>query len=252
MEVHPPHQTIHTWRDFFIHMGTICLGLLIAIGLEQLVELMHHRHQCHELQEAMRAEAEQNLEVVKVDSEDVMRALTNLSNIHASLNNATTKGDTVTFVVPAYRTSSPGFYFRTPTRATWAVAVAAGEVALLPSEQAKAYGRLDFSTAFAADAERTYFDRYDTLLTEIQLLHLDHSPQGSNVTLSTANFEKLSRACLDTQTATHELMQALALDRGALQATVDGVQGLSEMYDYQQRAMHENEAAVKQFGRVTP
>ena len=32
LEVHPPHQTVHTWRDFFIHVATICVGLLIAIG----------------------------------------------------------------------------------------------------------------------------------------------------------------------------------------------------------------------------
>jgi hypothetical protein len=51
MEVHAPHEPIHTWRDFFIHIATITIGLLIALGLEAAVEALHHRH----LREATRA-----------------------------------------------------------------------------------------------------------------------------------------------------------------------------------------------------
>ena len=37
MDVHAPHEPIHTWRDFFIHLITITVGLLIAISLEGMV-----------------------------------------------------------------------------------------------------------------------------------------------------------------------------------------------------------------------
>ena len=43
IDIHPAHHAASTWRDFFIHIATIVLGLLIAIGLEQTVELIH-RH----------------------------------------------------------------------------------------------------------------------------------------------------------------------------------------------------------------
>ncbi|MGA7156075.1 MAG: hypothetical protein WBY53_04475 [Acidobacteriaceae bacterium] len=49
LDVHPPHEAAHTWKDFFIHVATICVGLLIAIALEQTVEFFHHHH---ELQKA--------------------------------------------------------------------------------------------------------------------------------------------------------------------------------------------------------
>ncbi len=39
LDVHPPEHTPHTWRDFFLHIATIVIGLLIAIGLEQSVEI---------------------------------------------------------------------------------------------------------------------------------------------------------------------------------------------------------------------
>ncbi len=37
LDVHPPHKAAHTFKDFFIHIATIVIGLLIAVGLEQTV-----------------------------------------------------------------------------------------------------------------------------------------------------------------------------------------------------------------------
>jgi hypothetical protein len=53
LDVHPAHHAASTWRDFFIHIATIVIGLLIAIALEQTVE---HFHQLHQLQELRRGE----------------------------------------------------------------------------------------------------------------------------------------------------------------------------------------------------
>jgi hypothetical protein len=60
LDVHPPHEAAHTWKDFFIHIATIVIGLLIAVGLEQTVEFFHHRHQVQELREALKQEREEN------------------------------------------------------------------------------------------------------------------------------------------------------------------------------------------------
>lgn len=51
LDVHVPHKSEHTWTDFFIHIATIVLGILIALGLEQTIEYIHHRHQLQELRE---------------------------------------------------------------------------------------------------------------------------------------------------------------------------------------------------------
>ena len=53
LDVHPPHGKMHGVGDFFLHLFTITIGLLIALGLENLAE----RHQKHELRE----QAEANL-----------------------------------------------------------------------------------------------------------------------------------------------------------------------------------------------
>ena len=53
LDVHAPHQTVHSWRDFLVHIAAISIGLLIAVGLEQTVELFHHRHQVAEIRRSL-------------------------------------------------------------------------------------------------------------------------------------------------------------------------------------------------------
>jgi GTPase SAR1 family protein len=60
LDVHPAHHAASTWKDFFIHIATIVLGLLIAVGLESLVEQIHHHHQVTETRGLLRDEREGN------------------------------------------------------------------------------------------------------------------------------------------------------------------------------------------------
>jgi hypothetical protein len=60
LDVHPPEHGIHGVRDFFVHLLTITVGLLIALGLENAAEGMHHRHQRMEAQAILRQEVQDN------------------------------------------------------------------------------------------------------------------------------------------------------------------------------------------------
>lgn len=55
MDVHKP-KAAHSWREFGVEIGTIVIGVLIALGAEQAVEQLHWRHQTHEARELMKAE----------------------------------------------------------------------------------------------------------------------------------------------------------------------------------------------------
>ena len=61
MEIHNPHPA-KTWKEFFIELGTIVAGILIALGLEQSVEALHERGLAHEATEAVNAEMQENLD----------------------------------------------------------------------------------------------------------------------------------------------------------------------------------------------
>jgi hypothetical protein len=60
LDVHPPHASTHTWRDFFIHIVTIVVGLIIAVGLEQLVEHLHQHYELRETRESLSRELDSN------------------------------------------------------------------------------------------------------------------------------------------------------------------------------------------------
>jgi hypothetical protein len=67
LEVHPAHHAASTWREFFIHIATIVLGLLIAIGLEQTVEYIHHLRELHAAREELRSELEEDIAIADRD-----------------------------------------------------------------------------------------------------------------------------------------------------------------------------------------
>ncbi len=69
MDVHPPHGPIHSWRDFLIHLLTITIGLLIALGLEGLVEWAHHRHLVHRAYATIQREMQENASTAAKDAQ---------------------------------------------------------------------------------------------------------------------------------------------------------------------------------------
>src|ERR1700757_1018537 len=73
LDVHAPHESIHTWKGFFIHIATIVIGLLIAVGLEQSVEYIHHRHQLQEARRELLEEVKDNLQIVEWNIESTRK-----------------------------------------------------------------------------------------------------------------------------------------------------------------------------------
>jgi hypothetical protein len=60
LEVHAPHQTVHTWKDFLIHIAAIAIGLLLALALENLAEYVHERRQLSEARRELALEVAEN------------------------------------------------------------------------------------------------------------------------------------------------------------------------------------------------
>jgi hypothetical protein len=60
LDVHAPHEPIHGWKDFFLHLVTITVGLLIAVGIEGCVELHREHTLANEARATMREEIEYN------------------------------------------------------------------------------------------------------------------------------------------------------------------------------------------------
>lgn len=61
MEIHKPHPA-KNWKEFFVELGTIVAGILIALALEQSVEALHERGLAREATAAINAEMQENLD----------------------------------------------------------------------------------------------------------------------------------------------------------------------------------------------
>jgi hypothetical protein len=60
LDVHAPHDRIHTRKEFLIHIAAITIGLLIALGLEGTVEWLHHKAQARHALLLLQQEVENN------------------------------------------------------------------------------------------------------------------------------------------------------------------------------------------------
>jgi hypothetical protein len=73
IDIHPPHHGALTRRDFFVHLFIVVLGILIAIGLEQAVEYIHHRQQLAEARTDLATEYKINLAVYRTQRAEFNR-----------------------------------------------------------------------------------------------------------------------------------------------------------------------------------
>jgi hypothetical protein len=61
MDIHKP-RPVHNWREFLTEIGTIVIGVLLALGAEQAVEAIHWRDQVVDARTAITAETAKNLQ----------------------------------------------------------------------------------------------------------------------------------------------------------------------------------------------
>jgi hypothetical protein len=234
LDVHPPHHAASTWRDFFIHIATIVLGLLIAIGLEQMVEAIHHRNQRAELTEQMRVEAQSNLPLIR---ESIARLQLQAGYIQA-LEDALLAGKVSGADVEVHGVPPPGgsTLYISPSRATWPNAQSAGLAALLPAGQAELYARLDFITAGEIRADEDLHEKVRILLSECVRAHYDHATSAVSV-ITVMHRDDLLFQLEQAKSVFHKIVAYLGLVEGGDEAIVAGARSLDEMYRYQYAAL---------------
>jgi hypothetical protein len=140
LDVHPPHAPTHTWKDFFIHLATITIGLLIAIGLEQTVEFFHHRQQRATLEQELRVESLRNLTIALENIQTVEDHLAPLTAEYGEWQHAAQQGRkprSLDLPIDALNNRSAR-----PAVSVWTIAQQNGTLELLPHPEAQRYVRV--------------------------------------------------------------------------------------------------------------
>jgi hypothetical protein len=186
LDVHPAHHAASSWKEFFIHIATIVLGLLIAVALEQTVEYFHHRREVAEVREELRGEREANKDSFKRETANWRWETAELEN---------------NLMVLAYLKQHPGtpdeklpgslvwFHGSVPnTQAAWDAARSSDVTSLMHREEVEQYEdtykklrRIDDARSLAYDAMNDA-SRYE--LTDSRLSHLSPAQIDEITTLT--------------------------------------------------------------------
>jgi len=140
LDVHPPHHSTNTWRDFFIHIATIVVGLCIAVGLEQIVEYFHHRHQIHEMELALDRESLENRHVVQDDFTTIATLLPIIDANIASIEHSRLTKDSE----PIALAPLPPLHIFVPIDAAWLGMRDSALISIVPRQLSTNYWKIDF------------------------------------------------------------------------------------------------------------
>ncbi len=228
IDIHPPHQSVHTWKDFLIHIATIIVGLVIAIGLEQTVEFLHRVSERRALIVDLHEECARNMDVLRSDIAALTIRRAWMLAVIETLNRAQPQNGIVTVSLPQQSTVKTP---TAPSRSVWSVAKSNGRVALLPENIAEVYDRVDH------EGDEFFSSNRDTMAARIPLRELAtrlgvQLTPGATLSLSIADRDDLVRAychALAVQDAFTGWAQNWA---AASQAALDGVQNRAEIDRY--------------------
>ncbi len=155
LDVHPPHQPAHTWKDFLIHIATICVGLLIAVGLEQAVEAIHHHHQAEQIIEALQRESDANEQVNRQDLENLRVYTATLTRNISGLTAAPVDHGMVHY---AWAKPPSGIGWLPLSNASWLMARDSAAFPQLPAEMVRNRWRVEHTLEQVNDLGDHYFN----------------------------------------------------------------------------------------------
>ncbi len=192
LDVHPPHHSVTGWRDFFIHIATIVVGLLIAIGLEQTVEVIHHRQELAQVRRELADERETNRKAMAKEAEYWRWEKVELQNNLMVLDSLQKHPGTADEALPGALVWS---YLHEPHReAVWDAAKADGATGLMRREEIEQYEDLYNKLRAVDEASTPAWEaltgasRYQ--FTDSQLQHLTAAQIAEVITLTQIALDK--------------------------------------------------------------
>ncbi|MGA7158195.1 MAG: hypothetical protein WBY53_15205 [Acidobacteriaceae bacterium] len=228
IDVHPPHKPLNHWKDFWIHLGTITAGLLIAIGLEQSVEAMHRLHERHILQHELHDEAIRNERILIRDIQILHARSVFLASQRSNVDALHRGASAASLSQPEEPANEDPFM---PSAGTWTSARDSSQLALLPREQASVYEELyaqrDFLQQNIVDIFRTA-DELDSFISNTEAA--ESSTQLDPTKLTAAEQEEYSRLLSTEITQLNSTVSELEFYEAENAAIVEGVTDVDELH----------------------
>jgi hypothetical protein len=203
LDVHEPEHPILGVRDFLIHLLTITVGLLIALGLENMAEWRHHVHLKHQAEETIRLELQANQNDLKAVLKAIPDEMQMLQSIQTYLQ-AKAAGQPMT---PGRMQT--GIVQMTPQNAAWNTASATGALSYMDYAEVQR-----FSSAYSLQAKMERFQ--DQAIGPLL---------GITAALGTSDPSKM------TPTQAEDALKEVRLSMAHLSATAGLAQDVNKVYN---------------------
>ncbi len=149
LDVHPPHEPILSWREFLVHLGTITIGLLIALSLEGWVEWMHHRHLVHEAEASLHGEIDRNARSLRETVDELHKNQAELRHDVLVLDHVVDTGK-----MPEHEHMEISFHIHGFDNLGWKTAQETGAAAYMSYAMAQQFAEIYVTQDDLADAEK--------------------------------------------------------------------------------------------------
>jgi hypothetical protein len=243
-EPHAPHEAIQTWRGFFIHIATIVVGLIIAVGLEQTVEYFHHRHQRNYLEEQMREVLEDDTRLIANDTIGLKAFRAYLVELQLAIN--ARRHALSTPAAPPRNDPISALYLRLPSLAPYEAAKDNGTTALLSNQRIRLYNRIALQRSLTLAVVNQWLDdlaamnafkkRFDPIVETTGLVGDAQSP-ADLASLSPAELTEYQVLVGNLINRTDYLVIRLRFVGAECRAILDGVRDENELIEAAQATL---------------
>jgi hypothetical protein len=193
MDVHAPHKPIHSIKEFLVHLLTITIGLLIALGLESSVEWLHHRHLARDARDNIFQE-------FRANQQDVTRQLNALPAEEKHLDEILTLIDDEQHGRPHKPISNFNWTGILLRDSAWNATSTTGAIAFMDYSEVKRYSQLyALQKIYSSLMERNLQDRH-----EMNVFLMRISAPGKH---SDAEYENGKRIILSEKIADMEIRE---------------------------------------------
>jgi hypothetical protein len=157
MELHVPHGSIRSIKDFLVHIGVVTVGIIIALGLGQLVEARHRSRMAAETMAGFGREITFAETQVK-DVVDAIPAWRNQIETEIAKLSATPSQS-----APQEPIQYPDTAYQLIRKASWETAIATQVLGDLPAEKVRGYELAYEELRIFVDEERAGVNYWNDL-----------------------------------------------------------------------------------------
>ncbi|MGA7155807.1 MAG: hypothetical protein WBY53_03105 [Acidobacteriaceae bacterium] len=139
MDIHAPEGPVHSLKDFAMHILIVTIGILIALGLEGVREMVSAHRLVVEARENFRGEIAFDHEHMTLEMENVKKMNSLGKKLIADLPGLAAKPEEMKARVDAIE--AQGYFF---SSSSWAAALSSGALAHMTSAEVNRYAAFDF------------------------------------------------------------------------------------------------------------